>query len=86
MLTVGSTDVSFIASQAVARGQQTAEAADGAALDGKVDAMAALERAARAPAGFVAASSGPEGGKKTAEKEAGAPVNPDAIEVDMDDI
>jgi pre-mRNA-splicing factor SYF1 len=82
-----STDVSFIASQAIARTQQTAESADGASLDDRVDAMAALERAARAPTGFVAASTGPEGGKKGGEEEqAGLAVNPDAIEVDMDDI
>lgn len=90
------TDVAFIASQAVAKGQQ---AAAGAAMeqdgegeaDGEAhDAMAALERQARAPVGFVAASTGPEGGNrpsKAADENAPAAVaaNPDAIDVDIDD-
>jgi pre-mRNA-splicing factor SYF1 len=52
-------------------------------LDDKVDAMAALERQARAPAGFVAASTGPEGGDRKAPAEV---ANPDAIDVDLDDL
>ena len=44
--------------------------------------MAALERQARAPAGFVAASTGPEGGSQSTQQA--APVNPDAIDLDMD--
>lgn len=93
------TDVNYIASQAVKRGQAAATSAsnmddhddqEGAAGD----AMAALERQARAPVGFVAASTGPEGGNRPrpseseqAEKPAPAPVaaNPDAIDVDIDD-
>jgi pre-mRNA-splicing factor SYF1 len=77
------TDVSFIASQAIARAQQTAETTDGAAIDDKIDAMAALERQAKALTGFVSSSTGPEGGK--AEGNA-APANPDAIDVDLDDM
>ncbi|KXL43942.1 hypothetical protein M433DRAFT_132302 [Acidomyces richmondensis BFW] len=65
------TDVSFIASQAVARqlAQTTAERVQDEEKmevdDGeKLDAMAALERQAKAPMGFVAASTGPEGGNR----------------------
>ncbi|KAI4720761.1 pre-mRNA-splicing factor syf1 [Aureobasidium sp. EXF-10727] len=78
------TDVSFIASQAIARSQQ-APTEDGALDDTtqKTDAMAALERQARAPTGFVAASSGPEGGNRTAAAVQPA-ANPDAIDVDDD--
>lgn len=49
--------------------------------------MAALERQARAPVGFVAASTGPEGGdrpKPAGEAPAAAPANPDAINLDDD--
>jgi pre-mRNA-splicing factor SYF1 len=51
--------------------------------------MAALERQARAPVGFVAASAGPEGGNKpTTDSEAsngnGNGVKNDA-EIDLDD-
>ena len=75
------TDVNFIASQALARSQQQPDGEEG---EEDADAMAALEQA-RAPVGFVAASTGPQGGNI---KEV-APVvaaNPDAIDVDgMDD-
>jgi pre-mRNA-splicing factor SYF1 len=52
--------------------------------------MAALERQARAPVGFVAASTGPEGGNRPAKEGAVAEkaqvaANPDAIDVDIDD-
>ena len=52
--------------------------------------MAALERQASAPQGFVAASSGPEGGsyKPAMTKEvegAGTSMNPDAIDMDEDE-
>jgi pre-mRNA-splicing factor SYF1 len=84
------TDVAFIASQAVARGQAAAvantEDGDG---EGR-DAMAALERQVRAPVGFVAASTGPEGrNRPPKEVDGGEKVqvaaNPDAIDVDIDD-
>jgi pre-mRNA-splicing factor SYF1 len=84
MLTCLSTDVNFIASQAVARGMQNGNG-DHAAEDSTNgdDAMAALERQARAPVGFVAASTGPLGGNaKPAETEPAA--NPDAIDLDDD--
>lgn len=45
--------------------------------------MAALERQARAPTGFVAASSGPEGGNRAPSVVQPA-ANPDAIDVDDD--
>jgi len=91
------TDVNYIASQAVKRGQaavaSTTDADDQDDQDGKAtDAMAALERQARAPVGFVAASTGPEGANrpppesKQGEKPAAAvAANPDAIDVDIDD-
>ncbi|CAN9309237.1 unnamed protein product [Alternaria alternata] len=81
------TDVNFIASQAVARGQQNGAPADEDADDADAageDAMAALERQARAPAGFVAASTGPQGGNIKQDEEAAA--NPDAIDLDDDDL
>ncbi|KAF2102880.1 TPR-like protein [Rhizodiscina lignyota] len=77
------TDVNFIASQALARSQLQ----DGIELpdDERANAMAALERQARAPMGFVAASSGPVGGKRIEpQAEASVPANPDAIDVDDD--
>ncbi|KAN0096627.1 TPR-like protein [Hyaloscypha variabilis] len=76
------TDVNFIASQALARSQAQP---DGEGDDETADAMAALDREARAPVGFVAASTGPQGGNVP---KAPVPVaaNPDAIDVDgMDD-
>jgi pre-mRNA-splicing factor SYF1 len=74
------TDVNFIASQALARSQQQPE---GGLDEDQADAMAALEREARAPQGFVPASTGPQGGTVT---EVPVAVNPDAIDVDgMDD-
>ena len=89
-----STDINFVASQAIARIQAQA-ANDGkgdtevpdAPDDGRADAMAALERQARAPQGFVAASTGPQGGTlSSANKEGDAPAagvtNPDAIDLD----
>ncbi|KAL8742494.1 MAG: hypothetical protein Q9190_005027 [Brigantiaea leucoxantha] len=84
------TDVNFIASQALARSQQRPpENAEGDIEDdqgaaGKQDAMAALERQARAPMGFVAASTGPEGGNRPPE-EAPKISNPDALDIEMDD-
>lgn len=84
------TDVGFIAGQAVARGKE-ASAANGnggvaAAADGG-DAMANLERQAKAPIGFVAASTGPQGANAAKEEPAEAEtVNPDAIDLDDDDV
>ncbi|KAI1610927.1 pre-mRNA-splicing factor syf1 [Exophiala viscosa] len=85
------TDVQFIASQAVKRAAGAMEVNGDEDVAGG-DAMAALERQARAPVGFVAASSGPEGGnrpKPVDVEKAGQPqqvaANPDAIEVDIDD-
>lgn len=49
--------------------------------------MAALERQARAPMGFVAASTGPEGAKRIGDAENIEPpsaANPDEIDVDGD--
>ena len=66
---------------------QNADAANGASIEGQqLDAMAALERQARAPAGFVAASSGPEGGKRADAAPQAMAANPDAIDVDIDDL
>ncbi|KAL9111036.1 MAG: hypothetical protein Q9227_004469 [Pyrenula ochraceoflavens] len=93
------TDVNFIASQAIARSkgqQQPGDSANGVANgdtedveegDPNADAMAALERQARAPVGFVAASTGPEGGNRGAmpPPTQTSTANPDAIDVDVDD-
>ncbi|KAF2165889.1 hypothetical protein M409DRAFT_66859 [Zasmidium cellare ATCC 36951] len=88
------TDVNFIASQAVAR-QQTAvggsaEHGDAEEMDqDTADAMAALERQAKAPVGFVAASSGPEGGNRPSAKQDAEPVkvvNTDEIDIDDEDL
>jgi pre-mRNA-splicing factor SYF1 len=95
-LTLDSTDVHFIASQAIARSQAASNAADangdggeeeGAETNG-ADAMAALEQQARAPVGFVAASTGPEGGNRLGQQGQPATVevkNPDAVDIDLDD-
>ncbi|KAF2496731.1 hypothetical protein BU16DRAFT_458114 [Lophium mytilinum] len=80
------TDVNFIASQALARSQLPADADNNGDDTDKLDAMAALERQARAPQGFVAASTGPEVSKINGA-QAVQPVvasNPDAIDVDDD--
>jgi pre-mRNA-splicing factor SYF1 len=50
--------------------------------DERTDAMAALERQARAPQGFVPASTGPEGGNIPQEDKV-ILTNPDAIDVDV---
>jgi len=72
------TDVNFIASQALARSQQKADASP---EDKASDAMAALGRQAAAPEGFVAASSAPQkashGGGDVARVS-----NPEAIDID----
>ncbi|KAM7204426.1 Pre-mRNA-splicing factor syf1 [Naviculisporaceae sp. PSN 640] len=80
------TDVNFIASQALARQQQAAAArvAGGEDVDPEVaDAMAQLERQARAPAGFVASSDAPKGNITAAQPVQTS--NPDAIDLDMDE-
>ncbi|KAJ5412937.1 hypothetical protein N7465_005242 [Penicillium sp. CMV-2018d] len=85
------TDVNFIASQAIARSQQQPQAGEHGEGDDdqrRADAMAELERQARAPVGFVAATSGPEGGNRpppASQEPAVAEANPDAIDLDMDD-
>ncbi|KAI9848069.1 MAG: pre-mRNA-splicing factor syf1 [Sclerophora amabilis] len=87
------TDVNFIASRANQLSQQKAAGMGPADADAqgddseRADAMAALDRQARAPVGFVAASTGPEGSKvaqptPSAAPEPTAPANPDAIDVD----
>ncbi|KAF4805851.1 Pre-mRNA-splicing factor SYF1 [Colletotrichum siamense] len=71
------TDVNFIASQALARSQRQP---DVDSADPEVaDAMAALERQARAPAGFVAASDTQKVGATDTTLVA---ANPDAIDID----
>jgi pre-mRNA-splicing factor SYF1 len=46
--------------------------------------MAALERQARAPAGFVPASTGPEGGNRPSEKVESPQRNEDEIDLGDD--
>ncbi|MCJ1394232.1 pre-mRNA-splicing factor syf1 [Xylographa bjoerkii] len=82
------TDVNFIASQALARSQQRQdgrEGQDAEETDGQADAMAALERQARALQGFVPASSGPEGGNINQGKKAVVEANPDALDIEIED-
>jgi pre-mRNA-splicing factor SYF1 len=74
------TDVNFIASQALARGRQQPDGEEDGD-DESADAMAALEREARAPVGFVAASTGPQGGNIQKEPAVVAS-NPDAIDLE----
>ncbi|ROT39466.1 pre-mRNA-splicing factor SYF1 [Sodiomyces alkalinus F11] len=73
------TDVNFIASQALARSSRRPE--DATKFEGQ-DSMEALERQARAPAGFVAASDGPS---MTGTSQA-IPSNPDTIDIDDADV
>lgn len=86
------TDVSFIASQATAQQQNGTTDMDLEGSDEQGDAMAQLERQARAPVGFVAASTGPEGVSKqqAAQQENTPPAtavrNADAIDIDDDDL
>lgn len=79
------TDVNFIASQALARGQ--AKESSAGEDQEKKDVMEALEREARAPQGFVAASTGALPGNvgtvETSPETAAA--NPDAIDLEMED-
>lgn len=80
------TDVNFIASQALARGQQKEQTETDD--QEKKDAMEALDREAKAPVGFVAASTGPQGSQVAPKESAPAAevaANPDAIDLDMDD-
>ena len=88
-LTFSSTDVNFIASQALARSQQRPDenADDDAAVESgeRAAAMAELERQARAPRGFLPASSGTEGGSVPKVDKAHVTINPDAIELDITD-
>lgn len=86
------TDVNFIASQALARSQHRAEDRehdDGEGEpDEQADAMAALDRQARAPVGFIAASNGlpgPQGGITAPSEKLAVAANPDALDVDLDD-
>lgn len=94
------TDVGYIASQAIERAKAAKQQANGdhagssdVMIAEKAEAMAQLERQARAPVGFVAASTGPEGGNRVLPSEekmqtgdAGPVVtNPDALNVDLDD-
>lgn len=73
------TDVNFIASQALARAQQ-AKNGEGEVDQEVADAMEQLERQARAPAGFVAASEGIKG--SVVAPKVVEVANPDAIELD----
>ncbi|KAK1062662.1 pre-mRNA-splicing factor syf1 [Friedmanniomyces endolithicus] len=86
------TDVGFIAGQAVARQKAMEENGDDgedmevdAAGAAKLDAMANLERQARAPLGFVAASAGPEGGNRKVQGDEVAPAVRNEEEIDIDE-
>lgn len=82
------TDVGYVASQAAAKAR-AGKAGDGGATADETgedagDAMANLERQARAPVGFVAASTGPQGGNIPHEAGPKTADNPDAIDLDDD--
>lgn len=85
------TDVNFIASQALVRIQQQPEDASHIGRDNVsetrqgADAMARLERQARAPVGFVAAKDGPQGGLSSTPATPVVAVNPDALDVELED-
>lgn len=74
------TDVNFIASQAIARSQRRPNGDEDTEV---VDAMAALERQAHAPQGFVAATSTGKG--TMVEQTTAITSNPDAIDIDDPD-
>ncbi|MBE7182296.1 MAG: hypothetical protein INR71_14025, partial [Terriglobus roseus] len=59
-----STDVNFIATQALAKSKEVAANGTTEGNGDRADAMAQLERQARAPTGFVPASTGPVGGDR----------------------
>lgn len=85
LLTRHSTDVNYIASQANLLAKQ---AANGEAVIGDgddEDPMAALERQARAPKGFVAATSGPEGSQVKTHDAAVAAAEPKPVVVENPD-
>ena len=83
------TDVNFIASQALARSQYRPEDRNDKDSEGntdeQADAMAALERQARAPVGFVAASNGPQSGNIAPPEKPAVVANPDALDLNLDD-
>ena len=83
------TDVNFIASQALARSQYRPEDRNYKDsennTDEQADAMAALERQARAPVGFVAASTGPQSGNIAPPEKSAVVANPDALHLNLDD-
>lgn len=82
------TDVNFIASQALARSLQHPEGQQNAeqnSEDSQGDAMSSLERQARAPVGFVPASTGPRNGDVVPPTQE-VTANPDALEVDLDHV
>ena len=89
LICLHSTDINYIASEALARSQQnqhtngTNGTQDGEEVPAE-DAMAALEREARAPKGFVAASTGPQVDGGASNAEAQQLINPDAIDLDDD--
>lgn len=81
------TDVNFIASQALARGQLKGQTDDDEIDIEKADAMAALEIESRAPQGFVSAKEGNimSSSTKTNTTAQLKENNPDAIDLDMED-
>ena len=87
-LTRRSTDVNFIASQAIARSQrsptQNGDSIEPTVGPEQTHAMAALERQTRAPLGFVAASHVPEKADMSRERSKAVEVeNPEALDIDL---
>ena len=85
-LTTSSTDVSFIASQAIARSQQQQNGyLNDTPGDRNGDAMDLVERQSETLTGFVAAKGGPEGGNGPLPNPVPLVANPDVLEVDLDE-
>lgn len=82
---LSSTDVNFIASHALARSQQQLQSSGGGDDENENDAMAALERQARAPVGFVIASSSEAEARAGIQEGTAVTTNPDALDVSLDD-
>ena len=79
--------MSFIASHALARSQQRPdedEGRGGGTIEENSDAMAALEAQARAPKGFVAASTRRETDQTRTQEPPVVTTNPDVLDVDLD--
>ena len=78
-----STDVNFIATQALAKSKEVGQngTTNPEGTGDRADAMVQLERQARAPTGFVPASTGPVGGDRKDETVESMQRNEDEIDL-----